>query len=279
MNRITHITGVLGALALALVPTWTNVNVPLAAKISVSITIALGILFSTKKMGEVVNLLMGTIGIAGPLLTIWMAHISKGTSTAIVVGTILAVFSNLKTAFGPGVNVVANGEIRKTPPSMGTPILVFLFFTTLSSLMLPASIVSAEPASPQLGFASGNWTCQPATAAGLQLNLKTGNYQRVAFLEGFGCTYRGYSQALGLAGYVGYGIAKEAPNAYQGALLFSYADVLAFGPGVQTYKDPVDSSWIFQGTLTLVVNYNLGASPTYLGNTLKAQELRLKGGH
>lgn len=267
MNRIKHIIGILGAIALAMVPTWTDASVPLVAKISLSITLALGILFSTAKMSKVSNRLMGEIAIAGLLVAIWTAHISKGTSLCLVLGTILAVFSNLKTAFG-----FRNGNASKgTSP----PLLAFTFFLPLLSLL--SSPVHAEQVSPQLGFASGDWTCQPATAAGLQLNLKTGNYQRIAFLEGFGCTYRGYSQALGFAGYVGYGIAREAPNAYQGALLFSYADVLAFGPGVQTFKDPVDSSWIFQATLTLVINYNLGASPVYLGKTLKTQELQLKG--
>ena len=265
MNRIKHIIGILGAIALAMVPTWTDASVPLVAKISLSITLALGILFSTAKMSKVSNRLMGEIAIAGLLVAIWTAHISKGTSLCLVLGTILAVFSNLKTAFGPGMSTSYKG----------VSLLVFAFFLPLLSLL--SSPVRAEQVSPQLGFTSGDWTCQPATAAGLQLNLKTGNYQRIAFLEGFGCTYRGYSQALGVAGYVGYGIAREAPNAYQGALLFSYADVLAFGPGVQTYKDPVDSSWIFQATLTLVINYNLGASPVYLGKTLKTQELQLKG--
>jgi hypothetical protein len=153
---------------------------------------------------------------------------------------------------------------------------------TLASAILavlavhPAAHSETMQPTPQLGFTIGqNWTCQPATAAGLQLNLKTGNYQRIAFFEGFGCTYRGYSQALGVAGYVGYGIAKDAPNAYQGALLFSYSDVLAIGPGVQAYKDPVDSRWITQGTLTLVINYNLGASPAYLDKALKTQETQL----
>lgn len=267
MSRITHILGILGGLFLVLVPTWTDSAVPLAAKISISITLAMGILFTTKKLSEIANLLLGTIGIAGPLLAIWAAHIAKGTSADIVIGTIMAVLSNLKTAFGSG---------SSTSPK-GLAMAVLLLFAPLSLLTLPSQ-AKAQAVSPQIGFASGDWTCQPATAAGLQLNLKTGNYQRVAFLEGFGCTYRGYSQALGLAGYVGYGIAREAPNAYQGALLFSYADVLAFGPGVQTYKDPVDNSWIFQGTLTLVMNYNLGASPVYLDKTLKAQERRLKGG-
>ena len=261
MNRIKHIIGVLGSIALVLGFTAMNSSIPLAAKISVTITLGLGLLFSIHKMNEVANIFMGAMGIAGPLVTIWLAHISKGASTAIVLGTYLAMLSSLKTAFGS-----ANAIIDK-----GTPILAFLL-----PLLMMSSPAEAQPASPQLGFATGNWTCQPATAAGLQLNLKTGNYQRIAFLEGFGCTYRGYSQALGAAGYVGYGIAKDAPNAYQGALLFSYADVVAFGPGVQTYKDPVDSRWIFQATLTLVVNYNLGASPTYLGKTLKEQEIKLQ---
>jgi hypothetical protein len=141
----------------------------------------------------------------------------------------------------------------------------------------PAPVVSpAIPveAAPQIGFLLGDkWTCQIATAAGMQLNLKTGTWKKAVALEGFGCTYRGWKQAVGAAGYLGYSVASGEPNAYQGTLLFSYADWIATGPGVQVFKDPSDpNSWIKQGTWTLSLNYNTGASVDKLIKSLQVPQ-------
>ena len=151
--------------------------------------------------------------------------------------------------------------------------------TTVTSVTItadPAAVPAAVPASapvkatipdeasPQLGFTIGSLTtCQIATAVGLQLNLKTNTWKKAVALEGFGCTYRGWEQAVGVAAYLGYSVAIGEPNGYQGTLLFSYADWIAAGPGVVVFKDPGDpsgQSWITQATLTLVLNYNSGAS-------------------
>lgn len=111
MTQLKHIFGILSALALALIPTWGTPGVPLAGKIAISITIAMGVVFSTQKRAEVVNLLLGVCGIAGPLLTIWLARIPAGTSAGVVGGTVLAVISNLRAALGQqGPAVVATGD-------------------------------------------------------------------------------------------------------------------------------------------------------------------------
>ena len=147
------------------------------------------------------------------------------------------------------------------------PVLIFLG----ASLFTSAALAQDVPPTPQLGFKIGQWTtCQPATAGGVQINLKTGNWQRFVFAQGFGCTYRGWTQPVGAAAYIGYGVVADAPNAYQGALLFSYADAVATGPGVQVFKDPVDGTYISQVTWSLVGNFNWGASVTKLGTELKA---------
>jgi hypothetical protein len=136
-----------------------------------------------------------------------------------------------------------------------------------------------DEAAPQIGFNIGSLTtCQIATAVGLQLNLKTNTWKKAVALEGFGCTYRGWKQAVGVAGYLGYSVAIGEPNGYQGTILFSYADWLAAGPGVVVFKDPGDpsgQSWITQATLTLVLNYNSGAS---VDKFIKALQVKSGGG-
>lgn len=147
-------------------------------------------------------------------------------------------------------------------------ILIFAF-----CLGLAAEVKADQPipATPQLGFVLGTYmTCQPATAAGVQLNLKTNSWQRFSFLQGFGCTYRGLAQPVGLAGYVGYAAASDGTSGYQAALLASYADFVAFGPGVQTFVDPSTQERFYQATLNLVGNFAWGSSVTKLGESMRA---------
>ena len=168
-------------------------------------------------------------------------------------------------AANPGIQIVT-----KSRPSSAGPLAVLLLGSLLAS---SAWAQEPPPPVPQLGFKIGLWTtCQPATAGGVQINLKTGNWQRFVFAQGFGCTYRGWTQPLGVAGYIGYGVVADAPNAYQGALLFSYTDVVATGPGLQVFKDPSDGKYIEQMTWSLVGNFNWGASQAKYGSALKATE-------
>jgi hypothetical protein len=168
-------------------------------------------------------------------------------------------------AANPGVTVV------KSRPSSAGPLAVLL----LGSLLASTAWAQDVPPVPQLGFKIGLWTtCQPATAGGVQINLKTGNWSRFVFAQGFGCTYRGWSQPVGAAAYIGYGVAVDAPNAYQGALLFSYADVVAGGPGLELFKDPTDQKYVEQVTLSLVGNFNWGASVSRLGTVERNAKLQ-----
>jgi len=150
----------------------------------------------------------------------------------------------------------------------------------LGALLLSGSASAQDvPAKPQLGFKAGTYTtCQPATAAGMQLNIKTQSWQRFSFLQGFGCTYRGWAQPVGVAAYVGYAAANDGTSGYQGALLVSYADVLAVGPGVQTYLDPSTRERIYQGTVNLVGNFSWGASMQGLSAREKSARLNALAG-
>jgi hypothetical protein len=168
-----------------------------------------------------------------------------------------------------GTWITLSAEI---PPGLYTPDASVPVLAAPVPIPVPPPVAPTTPtkaaipseAAPQIGFTVGNLTtCQIATAVGLQLNLKTNTWKKAVALEGFGCTYRGWEQAIGVAAYLGYSVAIGEPNGYQGTLLFSYADWVAAGPGVVMFKDPGDPSgqaWIMQGTLTLVLNYNSGAS-------------------
>ncbi|HJX54583.1 MAG TPA: hypothetical protein VJ801_17585 [Polyangia bacterium] len=159
--------------------------------------------------------------------------------------------------------------------SVSPLVLLVAFAVAVLGVVLVAKTCRAdEPApapSPQLGFCvdTGLVCFQPAAAvSALQFNLKTGSYQRVALMAGYGGVYKG-AVDLGAAVYVGVGIAADAPNAAQASLLLSFADVAAAGPGVQVFKDPSTGNLVWQGLLTVALNYNVGASPTYLNKTAR----------
>jgi hypothetical protein len=113
---------------------------------------------------------------------------------------------------------------------------------------------------PHLGLKGKKMTCQLASAvSALQVNLKTMDWERVAMMMGWGCTYRS-SVPFGAAVYIGLGLSKSHPNAFQTSVLFSLFDWGTLGPGVQIFKDPSNGSYVWQGLLTLALNLNIGVS-------------------
>ena len=155
-----------------------------------------------------------------------------------------------------------------------------LFIPLVCAMMFcrPANAQTVDPpATPQIGFKIGAYTtCQLATAAGWQFNLKTQSWKRFSFLQGFGCTYRGWQQPVGVAAYLGYAVAGDDPNAYQGALLVNFSDVIAAGPGTQTFRDPVTHERFWQATINLVGNFSWGTSVSGLTKSLRMERLRLQ---
>ena len=218
---VTYALGVLTAIAAALL--WTKA--PTLAQ--ALLTAAAGILgFATTHPADAANLKAAN---AVALTATTAAIPAEPTTTNVVV---------LPSPASP-----AESTPRRNPYGPTGPLALLV----LAGSLLAASPARAQdvPPVPQLGFKIGQWTtCQPATAGGVQINLKTGNWQRFVFAQGFGCTYRGWSQPVGVAAYIGYGVVEDAPNAYQGALLFSYADVVATGPGLQLFRDPADGSYV-----------------------------------
>jgi hypothetical protein len=198
-----------------------------------------------------------------------------GTASAIA-GALLAMSRQLNGQTSPiadrmrvlgktGAIPVADIKPVVTPlPRIPGPGVVALL--VLAGALLAASPARAQTPSPQLGFCVDSWnTCfQPAAAiSAFQLNLKTLDYYRVALMAGYGGVWHGPID-LGAAVYVGAGISTTAPNAGQASLLFSFSDLAAAGPGVQVFKDPLNGNLVWQGLLTFAVNYNVGASPTFL---------------
>ena len=79
---------------------------------------------------------------------------------------------------------------------------------------------------------------------------------------------------IGAAVYAGIGISATQPNAGQASLLFSLADVLAIGPGVQLSKDPIGGDLIWQGLFSVALNYTVGASTHYLQASARNAQLQ-----
>jgi hypothetical protein len=143
-------------------------------------------------------------------------------------------------------------------------------------LLLMSSVAHAAPSkTPQLGgcSSSGAVCWQPAVAlSALQCDLKTFDCYRVALGLGYGLVYKGLPVNLGVAGYVGAGIAKNSPNALQGNLLFSVADLGAIGPGLQVWKDPSTGKPAYGLLGTLALNINLGGTTTHIEHLIDAYE-------
>ena len=146
--------------------------------------------------------------------------------------------------------------------------------TPAPATVTPTAVTPAQKATPQLGgcTASGVLCWQPAVAvSALQVNLKTWDYERVSLQAGYGLVYKGWKANLGAAIYGGVGISSKQPNAPQGSILFSVADLGALGPGLETYKDPTDPNHrIWQVLWTFAVNYNIGGSMTFIEKVFDA---------
>lgn len=159
------------------------------------------------------------------------------------------------------VTVAGAQEAPPVPEKVAAPVPVVV----PAPEQLAARLVKVLDAAP-LGLKLGDkTTCQLAgSVSGVQFNLKTGDYKRVALMGGYGCTYRG-KVPVGVAGYVGVGISKEDPNALQFNLMFNVFDLGAAGPGVQVYKDRTGADrYVFQGLFTVALNMNVGGTVSKL---------------
>jgi hypothetical protein len=110
-----------------------------------------------------------------------------------------------------------------------------------ASFLVPLAATADGP--PQFA-ALPKLSLHPATATGWQVNLRTGDLDRVALLLGVEATYDvGINLGAGL--YCGAGIAGSSPNAAQCDLLVSVARYGAVGFGSQVFKD--NGRAVYQG--------------------------------
>jgi hypothetical protein len=189
-------------------------------------------------------------------------------AAGVLVGLAIALFTNKNLVALIGTPAETPQEKPKDGGFTFLPIMLFLWSVALGLLLTYPAHAEESPPAPQLGTTVGKWTLQPAAAlSAFQLNMKTGDYERVALMGGYGITWRG-PVALGAAVYAGIGVSGTSPNAAQGNLLFNIEDWIAFGPGFQVFKGH-DGSAIWQGLFTVAVNHNIGSSTSgltkYLG--------------
>jgi alpha-beta hydrolase superfamily lysophospholipase len=120
MKRMQHITGLLGSLALALGPIWMDATAPLAAKIAISISTALALVFSLAKLREWGHVLIGAVTVGGVVATLIASKMAAGTTGAVIAGTAIAVLTNLRAIFARDLGPVP-GEVQPGGP---TPVTI-----------------------------------------------------------------------------------------------------------------------------------------------------------
>jgi hypothetical protein len=265
------------------------------AKIAQSIAVLFALLIDPAKLASAKNVTLAILTVVGVALPFVALKLPTGSALLGIIPIILGVITNLRTAFNIQPTLTVSEDDKKTPvvsvdrtKSGGFTNMTLMVLSLVAAFVVGILAFAfifegkarAQESLPQIGFCTSPKLCfQPAVAlSAFQLNLKTTDYERVALMTGWGGVYQGDSVNLGLAIYGGVGISKSAPNAPQASLLFSIADVVAIGPGLQTFKDP-DGKRIYQGLLTLALNYNVGGSPTYVKRLLteQAKAMRAKG--
>lgn len=238
---------------------------------------------------RIVNLLgiiLGFLIAEGPHLLNVLAPYPRACAAIGVAIGVLSSFSRLCDLLKSLSSVLSITRIAKSkndddvppPPSPLAPAAVFVLFTSVFLLAgsgrARGQTNQAPVLNPQIGFTIGETgTCQMAAAiSALQVNLKTGDAKRVAFLGGFGCTFHNWVVPYGATVYVGEGVSSEQGSAPQANLLFQFSNWIAFGPGVQLVKG-ASGDRVFQGLMSVVGTLNFGGTPVYM-KTRTEQALR-----
>ena len=125
-QRLKHLSGLLGAMALAVLPVWADAQAPLAAKIALTITTALALLFSAAKVRHASHAIMGGLALAGTIGTLILAKLPAGETGAAVAGTAVAVLTQLRVIFARDFGPVPEGDDEaitkpETPSSKAKP--------------------------------------------------------------------------------------------------------------------------------------------------------------
>ncbi len=116
MNRAKHIVGLLGSIALAVLPLWADAQAPLAAKIAGSVSTGLALAFSLAKLKQYVNLIFGGLAVAGAIVAVIIGKLPAGTTGAVIGGTVMAVLTNLRIVFARDLGAVP-GAVQPGGPT------------------------------------------------------------------------------------------------------------------------------------------------------------------
>jgi hypothetical protein len=245
--QFKHLLGLLATLFTAVLAIWVGPTAvgDTTAKITQSIIVAAGLIFTVSKITEKKQMILGGITILGTILTFVAMKLPAGSAALGMVPTLFAVLTNLKTALGgPGSEVSSKGGSGIGPFSAA------LVLFGLLSLGLGGKAQAATSAywDGLTYVVSETWTCSPVAAlTGYQLNLKTTTFQQgVSLGAGFGCRYTGLSVPLSIEAVGGFAANTNAPNAVQGNLILVVADNFGVGPGTQVFKDPVTGGYTGQ---------------------------------
>jgi hypothetical protein len=204
-----------------------------------------------------------------------LTAIAVASKAYVRISPILDRIEALEPVVKPGDDAVTKPETPSAKDKGFTLIPFLLFFAAITASLaitfpahgqaldastgLPKVMLEDPIPTPQLGVKWGRWTTQPATAAGFQVNLKTGDYERIAIMVGYGATYHGRQVTIGAVAFAGVGLSANAPNAPQASLLLTLWDSVAIGPGVTIFKGS-GGDRIFQGLLTFAFNMTTGAT-------------------
>lgn len=189
-----------------------------------------------------------------------LAYGQTATSTSTATGTVTATSTATATSS-------ATTTVTSTDTATGTTTATATGPVPPAAAPVPPDAAQASDellkellaVAPHLGVKSGKVTCQLASAvSALQYDFKENDLERVALMEGWGCTYRS-TVPVGAAIYGGLGLSKNHPNAFQTSILFSLYDLGAFGPGIQIFKN-YDGKYTEQILITLALNLNIGVS-------------------
>jgi hypothetical protein len=131
-SRLQNIFTLLGTLLIPVLTIWQG-SATLPAKLALTACTIMALCFTPKEYTDAEQIVLGAVGILGPIATILLMKVPAGSSVAAIITTVLAVFTDLPTAFGqvtPPASTT-NGQVGKVAVS------VLAVLSTLGLLSMP----------------------------------------------------------------------------------------------------------------------------------------------
>jgi hypothetical protein len=96
MTRFKHFVGLLGSLALAVLPVWADPQQTLVARFAVTISTGLFLAISTAQLKTQRNAILGGLAIAAVAVAAIAGRFSPGSAGLAVVGTLAAILTQVR---------------------------------------------------------------------------------------------------------------------------------------------------------------------------------------